>query len=157
MKGTKLAALETAALSLTQLVAKSVGDGVLSKVKAIKLQKDQNAMANAYDAIINDLVQDRAEAIRIAQAYKTEVDRIEISDDDINHLHNTIEKLIRIFGKYDAEFTKTADQINALISVDTLKAIQLLGFNYKEAIGEPLTRICADAIQKGLSRKVTVG
>ena len=91
MKGTKLAVLETAALSLTQLVAKSVGDGVLSKVKAIKLQKDQNAMANAYDAIINDLVQDRAEAIRIAQAYKTEVDRIEISDDDINHLHNTID------------------------------------------------------------------
>ena len=86
-----MVALETAAVSLTQLVAKSVGDGILSKVKAIKLQKDQNAMANAYDAIINDLVQDRAEAIRIAQAYKTEVDRIEISDDDINHLHNTIE------------------------------------------------------------------
>ncbi len=61
-----MAALETAAVSLTQLVAKSVGDGILSKVKAIKLQKDQNAMANAYDAIINDLVQDRAEAIRIA-------------------------------------------------------------------------------------------
>lgn len=66
MRGLKMAALETAAVSLTQLVAKSVGDGILSKVKAIKLQKDQNAMANAYDAIINDLVQDRAEAIRIA-------------------------------------------------------------------------------------------
>ena len=113
-------------------------------------------MANAYDAIINDLVQDRAEAIRIAQACKTEVDRIEISDDDINHLHNTIEKLIRIFGKYSAEFTETADQINALISVDTLKAIQLLGFNYKEAIGEPLTRICANAIQKSLSGKIAI-
>ena len=38
------------------------------------------------------------------------------------------------------------EQIKALISVDTLKTMQLLGFNYKAAIGEPLTQICADAI-----------
>lgn len=30
-------------------------------------------------------------------------------------------------------------QIKELISVDTLKKMQLLGFNYKAAIGEPLT------------------
>lgn len=35
-----------------------------------------------------------------------------------------------------------------LISVDTLKTMQLLGFNYKAAIGEPLTKICAEAITK---------
>ena len=29
--------------------------------------------------------------------------------------------------------------IKELISVDTLKTMQLLGFNYKAAIGEPLT------------------
>ena len=37
-------------------------------------------------------------------------------------------------------------QLKDLICVDVLKAIQLLGFNYKEAIGEPLTQICANAI-----------
>lgn len=31
------------------------------------------------------------------------------------------------------------EQIKELISVDTLKTMQLLGFNYKAAIGEPLT------------------
>lgn len=30
--------------------------------------------------------------------------------------------------------------------MDTLKTMQLLGFNYKAAIGEPLTQICAKAI-----------
>ena len=34
----------------------------------------------------------------------------------------------------------------SLISVDTLRAMQLLGFNYKAAIGEPLTKLCADKI-----------
>lgn len=41
---------------------------------------------------------------------------------------------------------ETYEQIKELINVDTLKAIQLLGFNYKAAIGEPLTQLCADAI-----------
>ena len=38
------------------------------------------------------------------------------------------------------------EQIKELISIDTLKTMQLLGFNYKAAIGEPLTQICANAI-----------
>ena len=47
------------------------------------------------------------------------------------------------------------EQIKELISVDTLKTMQLLGFNYKAAIGEPLTEICANAISK-LGNKTTV-
>ena len=46
-------------------------------------------------------------------------------------------------------------QFKELISVDTLKTMQLLGFNYKAAIGEPLTEICANAISK-LGNKTTV-
>lgn len=41
---------------------------------------------------------------------------------------------------------ESMEQLKALISVDTLKTMQLLGFNYKAAIGEPLTQICSKAI-----------
>ena len=37
------------------------------------------------------------------------------------------------------EQTKVYEQFMELISVDTLKTMQLIGFNYKTAIGEPLT------------------
>jgi len=47
------------------------------------------------------------------------------------------------------------EQIKELISVDTLKTMQLLGFNYKAAIGEPLTQICADAISNMGSKNKT--
>ena len=47
------------------------------------------------------------------------------------------------------------EQLKELISVDTLNTMQLLGFNYKAAIGEPLTEICANAISK-LGNKTTV-
>lgn len=44
------------------------------------------------------------------------------------------------------EIAESLNQIKDLISVDTLKTMQLLGFNYKAAIGEPLTQLCADSI-----------
>ena len=46
-----------------------------------------------------------------------------------------------------AEF-KIFEQLKELIHKDTLKTMQLLGFNYKAAIGEPLTEVCANAITK---------
>lgn len=42
------------------------------------------------------------------------------------------------------------NQLVALLNKDTLKTMQLLGFNYKEAIGEPLTEVCSNAIREKL-------
>ena len=39
------------------------------------------------------------------------------------------------------------EQFKELTSIYTLKAMQLLGFNYKAAIGEPLTDMCSNAIR----------
>jgi hypothetical protein len=61
-------------------------------------------------------------------------------------------QLASVAGKSETEVEKVKtqvesyEQIKELISVDTLKTMQLLGFNYKEAIGEPLTKLCAEAI-----------
>ena len=41
---------------------------------------------------------------------------------------------------------ETYEQIKELIGIDTLKTMQLLAFNCKAAIGEPLTQLCANAI-----------
>lgn len=41
---------------------------------------------------------------------------------------------------------KSFESIRDLITVDTLKTMQVLGFNYRAAIGEPLTQICSEAI-----------
>lgn len=42
------------------------------------------------------------------------------------------------------------ESLKSLISADTLKAMQLLGFDYKKAIGDPLTEVCARAITNSL-------
>ena len=133
--------------SLTALAVKGTASAVNTKIKAIKEEKNVERIRSTYDEIVNELISEREEAIRIAQVYKTELDRIEISDDDIKHLHNTVERLLELFKIMSPNAPiETFEQMKELISVDTLKAIQLLGFNYKAAIGEPLTQLCADAI-----------
>ncbi len=154
-------------ISLAELAVKGTATAVTNKIKAIKNEKSVEKLRNTYDEIVSELLSERDEAIRIAQAYKSELDRIIISDDDIRHLHNTVARILEIFKTFQlsnaaligpeevdrvSSQVESYDQIKELISVDTLKTMQLLGFNYKEAIGLPLTEICADAIRNLASK-----
>ncbi|MFZ5633686.1 MAG: hypothetical protein ACOY40_12665 [Bacillota bacterium] len=133
--------------SLAALAVKGTASAINAKIKTIKEERNVEKVRAIYDEIINELIYEREEAIRIAQVYKSELDRIEISDENIEHLNKTVGRILEILKLMapDTPF-ETYEQIKELISVDTLKAVQLLGFNYKAAIGEPLTQLCADAI-----------
>ena len=133
--------------TLTTLAVKGVASAVHTKIKTLQQEKDAETIRRAYDEIISELIEEREQAIRIAQAYKSELDRIVISDQDIKHLHNTIDSVLSILQEMNPNMPmRQFESLSKLISVDTLKAIQLLGFNYKAAIGEPLTQLCANAI-----------
>lgn len=140
--------------TLTELAVKGTATAISNKIKAIKEEKNIEKIRSTYDEIINELLSEREEAVRIAQAYKSELEKVVISDEDIQHLHNTVSRILEIIkdsqmtnakplGNEAVEAVKkqaeSYEQIKELISVDTLKTMQLLGFNYKAAIGEPLT------------------
>ena len=102
-------------VSLTELAIKGTASTVNKKIRAIKDVKDTEKLRITYDAIINEVLKEREEAVRIAQAYKAELDRIEISDDDIEHLHKTVSRIIEIIkaiqlsgaiGKTEVEIEK---------------------------------------------------
>lgn len=137
------------ACSLTTLIAKETATAVHAKVKSVQNEKNASTIRATYDEVVNQLLSEREEAIRIAQAYREELERTEISDEDINNLHNTVTSVLSIIKRMspNAKNISSLEQLNDLISVDTLKTMQLLGFNYKAAIGEPLTRLCANAIE----------
>ena len=142
------------AAQLTTLAVKGTATAVTNKIRTIKDVKESEKLRAVYDEVINELLYERDEAVRIAQAYKSELDRIVISDDDINHLHATVSNVLEILKGFSPDMdVESFEQFKSLISVDSLKTMQLLGFNYKAAIGEPLTKICSDVIytwgQKG--------
>lgn len=121
---------------------------VSTKIKSFKNEKDIQKLKNNYEEIINQLLDEKQEAIRIAQAYREEVENTNISDEKIDYLHNTITKALKVLENYgnSEEETLGATEIVKLIDKDVLKTMQLLGFNYKEAIGQPLTELCKDYI-----------
>ena len=134
-------------ISLTSLAVKGTVSAVATKIKALQTEKNLETVRNKYDELINELLSEREEAIRIAQLYKSEVDRLEISDKDIEHLHETISQILSILKEMSPETNvEIFSQFQRLININTLKAMQLLGFNFKAAIGEPLTTLCANAI-----------
>ena len=147
--------------TLTELAVKRTATAVLTKIKSIKNEKNIENIRNTYDEIINELLNEREEAVRIAQAYKSELDKVSISDEDIKHLHNTVSRILEIIkeiqlseaSKINAEAVTIAakqvesyEKLKEFISVDTLKTMQLIGFNYKSAIGEPLTLLLKNFI-----------
>ena len=77
-------------------------------------------------------------------------------------MHNTLERVISLLSSFTSVEDGKEDsmkQLVALLNKHTLKTMQLLGFNYKEAIGEPLTEVCSNAIRNklgGLSSKKNV-
>lgn len=92
------------------------------------------------------------------QAFKSELDRVEIDEEGIESLDATIGNVFNILKKFPGvldsdperahEQEEAFNQARELISADTLRTMQLLGLNYKAAIGEPLTELCAEKIKQ---------
>ena len=146
-------ALVKVGIELGTLTFKGTTTLVNSKIRLLKEERNADKLRNTYDEIVNELLSEREQAIRIAQAYKEEYEKVNIDDKDIEYLHNTLKSVISLLSS----FTNVEDgkedsmkQLVALLNKDTLKTMQLLGFNYKEAIGEPLTEVCSNAIRNKL-------
>ena len=130
---TELLSLGTA---LAELAVKGTATAVSSKIRAIKEEKNIEKIRSTYDEIINELLSEREEAVRIAQAYKSELEKVVISDEDIQHLHNTVSRILEIIKKSQIPSAEqigpeavdvvksqveSYEQIKELISVDTLR------------------------------------
>lgn len=141
--------------NLTELAVKGTVSKIQTKIETCKAKKNDKELIEQYGEIVNELIEERTEAIRIAQLYKNEIEKYEISDADIEHLHNTITKLLEILQELSPKVDIASfNKFKEIINVDTLKAMQLLGFNYKKAIGEPLTELCAKSISNiGIKNK----
>ena len=148
------AALVDLGTSLTALAIKGTASAVASRIKAIQNEKDIEKVKQTYNELINELLSEKDEAIRIAQVYRDELESIQISDDDIQYLNNTIGQLLEVLKKVQPEAPIEALELfRKLVNADTLKAMQLLGFNYKAAFGEPLTEACGHWIKAKLGQE----
>ena len=138
--------LETSIIELTAKLAevgiKNSAQIIYDKIRTVKHKNNDKETINALEEIINDLISDKNELVQIAKCYEQEFVAQKISEEDIEYITDKLlPLLLKIPGVHEQQAA-----LEVLLSKETLKILQLLGFNYKEAIGEPLTGVISHAI-----------
>jgi hypothetical protein len=129
---------------LAEIVTRNAASAVTSRISAIRTRKlDQQAM-NELIELVNDLIADKNELIGVATAFEQELVAQRISDKDITYITTTllpvVERLAN-FADNDEQARGALDAIKSLVTPETLTIMQLVGFNFRRAIGEPLTTL----------------
>lgn len=79
-------ALVKAGIELGTLTFKGTTTLVNSKIQSLKEERNADKLRNTYDEIVNELLSEREQAIRIAQTYKEEYEKVHIDDKDIEYM-----------------------------------------------------------------------
>ncbi|MBB6451180.1 uncharacterized membrane-anchored protein YhcB (DUF1043 family) [Geomicrobium halophilum] len=93
---------------------------------------------------------------RVVELFNQAPDREELIQTKMNETgfnRGDIEIQVDRYLNKQKEQAEKVEQFIALVDNDTLQTMQLLGFNYKEAIGKPLTEVCSDFIYSKLGNQ----
>lgn len=133
---------------LTEIGAKNSVASISTKIRSSKAEGDKDKTISELQEIIQELIDDRAELQRIGSILKERIIAESIDVSDIKYITNTIiptvEKLLLEEAGSEKEKEKVQKYVNTLkdiLSPEILTIFQLIGFNYKKAIGEPMTKL----------------
>lgn len=130
---------------LTEISATRTATAIADRIATVKAKKQDAETIQVLSEIVNSLISDREELIIIAQGLKEQLVSQQISDADIDHVVGTVLPVLETIssqgGGSKQETTAFMDTVRPILSHDTLKVLQILGFNYRKAIGEPLTEV----------------
>lgn len=128
------------AVKLSEALAKNTASAIFTKIKSIKAKKDDKETINELEEIIQELISDKNELLQISQAYQQELMAQKITDTEIDYItKQLIPKMQELAGATGSNVDEMVRILSPLISKETLTILQLLGFNFRKAIGEPLT------------------
>jgi hypothetical protein len=136
--------------NLAEIAVKNTASAVIEKIKTVKAKKNDQETIAELTEIIQDLIDDKQNLVLISQALENELVSQKLTDDDVKNISDTILPVIIKFAEASDAGGELVDNINLikpLISKEMLTIMQLLGFNYKKAIGEPLTQLLNNKIK----------
>ncbi|MFJ8419834.1 hypothetical protein ACIQ7P_13405 [Bacillus wiedmannii] len=131
-----------ASTELATYLAKNTTQKVMDKIRVSKETKDDKKTINALEEIINDLIAEKNKLIQIAQTYDEQLVAQKISEEEVNYITDNILPLLENLldkSQDPEENKKKLEMLKPLLSKETFNILQVLGFNFKRAIGEPLT------------------
>lgn len=141
--------LHALSVSLSEVALRNAAAAVAARISAVKAQrKDQETIA-ALEEIVNDLLADKSELIRIAKAFDDQLVAQRLSPEDVGFITENLLPRVRQLADasgQDAAGDQMMDAVESILSTEILTIMQLIGFNYRDAIGKPLTELVAAQI-----------
>lgn len=147
--------LQRLGAELAQVAVRNSAGAVADRIRAVKAKKRDRETVAELEEIVSGLLADKSELTRIAQAYEEELVAQRMSSSDIEYistnfvplLKQLIEKGAERSGSDDGEVQEIIDLVQPIVSVETVTVLQLLGFNFRKGVGEPLTRLVGRLIE----------
>lgn len=137
---------------LAEVAVRSTATSIGAKIKAVKSSRDDKKIIAEMNDLIYELLEDKQELESIAKAYQEEFVAQKLSDEDLEFISNTVLPMLKQFLQEIArtqddenekqktiKLIESLDAFKSLLSIQTLNVLQLIGFNFKQGIGEPLT------------------
>ncbi|WP_044567275.1 hypothetical protein [Anaerococcus provencensis] len=135
-------------IKLTEAAIRNSATKVYDKVQVAKLKENKEETISILEEQINLLINDKNEIEGIARQYQEMYEKTSVSEDDIAYIKKSFDQMLSILGIEDNEEQNEAlDTLKNLISKETMKTLQLLGYNFKEGIGIPLTELTSSKIR----------
>lgn len=141
----------TLSTKLASVAGKKSVEAIFDKVRAVKQKGSKDEIIGNLEEIINELISDKNQLIQISQAYEEHIITQKMTDTEIDYITKSVipllENLLEQSEGQDAEKMQSGlDIIKPILSKETFNIMQILGFNFKNAIGEPLTELIAALI-----------
>jgi hypothetical protein len=147
------AELQSIGISLTEAAVRNTAATVADRIGAAKARKRDQETVALLEEIVNDLISDKSELTRIAQAYEQELVAQRLSAHDVEYITSNIVPVLENLAASAAGDRDSADTVHEvmdvlkpILSVETVTVLQLIGFNFRKAIGEPLTDLVSRLI-----------
>jgi hypothetical protein len=146
-----------AGVNLAESMTRNTAAMVMNKIRAAKESGRNEESIAALEEIINELQADKQELVSIAQSYKAELISQQLNSGDVHYIVETlfplIKQLVEASSGGDEEKLDQLEAMKPFLSVETVNVLQLLGFNFRKAIGEPLTALCEGMILSKVNRQ----
>lgn len=122
---------------------------IYDRVRVAKQKTNKEEAISELEQIINDLIDEKQELYRTIQIYQEELIMKKISNEDVEYITQKIVPLLEdlLIENSTDDPMDNFEILKSLLSQETFKILQLLGFNFKKAIGEPLTNLVRDFIE----------
>jgi hypothetical protein len=136
------------------IVARNTATEVFDRMRSRKAAHKTEETIAELEGLVNDLIADKSELIGVAHAYEEQLAAQRLSEADVKYLTENLFPIVTKLAEESAASNQSdptqvramIDVIRPLVSTEALTILQVIGFNFMRAIGEPLTDLVRSLI-----------